>query len=226
MEQEASVWDLIELDLFEKACLRADKEFLEKNSLTSLRNKVYALFNLEKYEDAVKLESDIISIDNESASDFVFMGIALWNLSRENEAIKTWEEAEKVPYQDASGGLDVLFLLYFASIQSGNKKFQIEILKRIKKKVKNKSNINWPEPIAHYLLDEMNEDELLNYISNVPILRERQLCQMDFVIGVKYLEKKDKYGYLKKLKDCISYGSNSYLQKFLYLAKSELKKNE
>lgn len=224
MQNKTDVWDLIRSNLFEEACLKADADFEEYGSLLSLRNKVYALFHLEKFSEAVLLLNKIIQAGGKSASDFIFLGIALWILDKKEEAILNWFKSDQTNFQDAAGGLDGFLLIYFASIRLNDDKLKKEAMRSIKKKINNKTNYNWPSPLTYYLLGRLNEDQLKTYVDiDTPILRERQLCQMDFIIGIKLLENGDLFGYKQKLIESIHYSENAYLQKFFYLAKAEAK---
>jgi len=217
------IWRLIQEGHFEEACKIADSEYAQSKNLLLLRNKVYALFHLKKYEEAYQLGNSIIEVNGgESDVDFVFSGIALWLLDRKKEAIERWGNTEEAHYKDAAGGVDVQVLLYFGAVKTGDGKLKTNVLKVIRKLVKPKRNGGWPTPLGAYILGEITEEELYSRIVSIPILRERQLCQAHFVVAIKELEKGNTSGYLKGLADCISYGPPSYLEQFYYLAKGEL----
>lgn len=223
MEQELDVWSLIENNEFVKACEKADKEFKNTGDISDLRNKVYALFHLKKYEDVISLCENLIEYrKGESESDFIFCGIANWILGNTDKAIGAWQLAENSIYKDAAGGIGAQVFLYFAGIKTSHEKLRATAIKTIKKLLKSKRATNFPGPLGHYLINDMAENEMLSYISNVPILRERQLCQAHFVSAIKRLEIGDTDGYYKKLRDCIGYGSRSYLSQMYYMAKGEL----
>lgn len=224
MEQKLDVWSLIVNDEFEKACEKADNEY-KKNpeDIIDLRNKVYALFHLKKYTDVISLCEKLIEYDKgDSESGFIFLGIANWILGNIDMAIEVWQLAQKSIYKDAAGGIGTQVFLYFASVKTGQEKFKTTVIKTIKKLLKSKRAINFPGPLGHYLIDNISENELFSYISNVPILRERQLCQAHFVSAIKSLEAGDTEGYYKSLMNCISYGSRAYLSQMYYMAKGEL----
>lgn len=66
-------------------------------------------------------------------------------------------------------------------------------------------------------------EQIFKNISETPILRERQLCQLSFVKAVKELEGSNDNEYINELKTCISYGPYSYPEQLHYLAKVELR---
>lgn len=217
------VWSLIANEDFKEACNEADLEFKETKSIFPLRNKVYALFHLSMYSEALELLEKIIQLEKgESDSDYIFTGIAYWLLDRKKDAVNIWQEGEKCIYTDAAGGVELQLFLYFASTFLSDDVLKNAVKKSLKKLVKLKSATNFPAPLGSYILEELSETELLSYVTNVPILRERQLCQADFTIAIKKLEFGNQEEYMKKLNDCVSYGSSSYLSKMYYLAKGIL----
>ncbi|MGY4538407.1 hypothetical protein ACVW0P_002827 [Mucilaginibacter sp. UYNi724] len=223
MEQKLSVWSLIEQNKFEDACELADKEYAETGDLLTLRNKVYALFHLHKYIDAISLSDKLIEYrQGDSETDFHFSGIGNWIIGNERQAVADWEQSKKSLYKDAAGGVGTQVFLYFAGIKLGEEKLRFTAIKSIKNILKAKRAINWPGPIGHYLVSDINENELFSYVSDIPILKERQLCQANFVIAIKLLEGKDNHGYYRKLKDAVAYGTSAYVEKLYYLAKAEL----
>jgi hypothetical protein len=223
MEEKKNVWELIKSNHFEEACIVADEQYHLTKDITILNNKVLALLQLQKYSDVIELCDMIIDkTDGETDVDFILSGIAFWALDNKSKAIEYWKKGEQAKYADIAGGIDVLILQYFASIKLNDGKLLLTVKKKIKKLLKNKIATNFYGLQGNYLLDEITETELYSSVTKTSILRERQLCCLDFVLGIKRLETKDVNLYKKKLTDCISYGVNSYLEYSSYLAKVEL----
>jgi hypothetical protein len=221
--EELYIWELIQNGDFELAIKKADFEYSETGNELPLRNKVYALFHLKRYEDAILLSQQLIEIrKGESQSDFIFCGIANWLLGKRDEGILIWQQGEQSMYKDAAGGMDLQIILYFAAIRMGDEGLKKRTAKEIKKLLRSKRSTSWPGPLGHYILGNMEKDDMLSYISEVPILKERQFCQAYFGIAVKELEKGRIGEYQRNLQDCIHYGAPSYLEKLYYLAKGEL----
>jgi hypothetical protein len=222
-KEKLDVWGLIQNGYFDEACIKADAEFAQTGNILLLRNKIYALFHLRKYEESILLSEQLIKLrGGETDVDFIFCGIANWVLGKKKEAVCLWQRGEQSLYKDAAGGVDLQVILYFASVNLQDVNLKKEINKRIKKLLRSKKSVNWPGPLGHYLLGEMEEDAMFSYVSAIPILKERQLCQTYFVISIKELEKGDLEGYKKKLQQSVSYGPPSYLEQIYYLAKGEL----
>lgn len=227
MKQELSVWSLIANNEFEKACERADEQYRNSGDITDLRNKVYALLHLKKVNDAISLSEKIIEFrKGETSSDLLFLGIEHWILGDIDKAINVWQQAQRSTYQDAAGGIDNQVFLYFAAVKTGKDKLKLSVIKVIKKLLKSKRANNFPGPLGRYLIDDINDNELLSSVDHVPILKERELCQARFVSAIKTLEAGSTVEYYKKLRECVSYGPSCYLEQMYYLANGELDASE
>lgn len=60
--KEPDVWSLIQNGRFDEACEKADSEYNNSKSVLVLRNKVYALLHLKKYEECNALTEEIIRL--------------------------------------------------------------------------------------------------------------------------------------------------------------------
>jgi hypothetical protein len=107
-------------------------------------------------------------------------------------------------------------------VVTGAGELKINAVKIMKKLLKPKKGAGWPAPLGTYILGDITEESLFSSVVNIPILRERQLCQAHFAQAIKELERGNKAAYLNSLADCVSYGPSSYLEDFYYLAKGEL----
>lgn len=218
-----SVWQLIQNGFFQEACTKADSEFEQTKDYSVLRNKLYALFHLKNYDECILLSKEIIDLDRgQTDSDFIFLGIAYWLCDRKDIALKIWQKGMKSKYTDAAGGIELQIFIFFASIKMNDDNLKEKVFKKIQNLVKSKGTQNYPGILGRYLLNEITEEVLFVSVSNIPVLKERQLCQINFTIAVKKLETRDTEGYLKKLKTAISFGPNSYLEQMYYLALGEL----
>jgi tetratricopeptide (TPR) repeat protein len=219
------VWGLVEIGDFESAIEAADEEFKKTGNIFPLRNKVYALLNLKRYTDCVDLTSELIRIRNgETQSDFVFCGVAYWLTGQYEKAIEIWRDGKDTKFTDAAGGIEIQAMLYFGAVVTSNQKLISTTKNHITKLLRERNAINWPAPIGSFLCDRMSVNELMSKVSDVPILKERQQCQMHFVISVKNLEAGNFGEYAKGLRRSVSYGRLAYLEAMYYLAKGVLEK--
>jgi len=220
---EPSVWDLIEVGEFEKACIRADAEFQKTGDIFPLRNKVFALLKLDKLDEAIRLSEEIIRSNAGSTdSDFIFLGVARWLKRQPIPAIETWKTGLKAKYTDAAGGVEIPMLLLFAAVRTLDKALEKEALALLKKAIKSKRSVNWPGPVAQYLLGSISEAELSSLIETQPILHEKQACQAHFYRAVRCFQSGDIAGYKTFLQKCIGHGLLCVTKAETHLAKREL----
>lgn len=216
-------WSLIQKGEFLQACQAADNEYEKTKNILVLRNKVYAFFLLKRYEQAAKLTQSLISLsDGKTDVDFISCGIANWLMGKRSFAIDVWQKARTCTYKDAAGGIDIEILLYYASLKISDNNLKKERIKHIKRLLKSKKSINWPAPLGKFIIKDTTKDEMFSYVSNVPVLRERNLCQAYFVLAIQALEDKDNNSFKNNLEDSINYGEMTYIEQFYYLAKGEV----
>lgn len=220
---EKSAWDLILESNFTDACIKADIEYSSTSSIFPLRNKVLAFLNLRQYEDTIQLCAFLINFRHGEADwDFIFSGIAYWFLSRHDKALEMWRKSKDTKYRDAAGGVQTPLLLLFAAIKLRDAKLKKEAISLMKKRIKSKMTINWPGPLANYMLSEFDEDTLLARIDTQPSLYARQSCQAHFYMALNKLKNGDEAGYLDLLHRSVSFDPVSRLEPEYYLAKGEL----
>ncbi len=222
-----SCWDLIEQNRFEEACQVADNEYKETNSIVSLRNKVIALLNLKKFSEAINLCNKIIDLDNgESEIDFKFCGVAYWLLNKHLEAIDVWKKGFKASYTDAAGGVELPLLLIYAAYKLNDSDIEKEAKSILKKIYKTKRAQNWPGPLAGYMLNLIDENEVINTIQENPIsLNNKQFCQAKFYFGVKKIKENNEQESKKFFNEILNLKKSCYQKQEYYLAKAELEES-
>ena len=140
-----SCWNLIEQKRFEEACLKADEDYKTTKSEAHLFNKVIALLNLKKYEEALRLSLEFIKIAKVSSdSEYIQAGTAYWLLSNYDNAIKTWKNGLNAQYTDGAGGVEIPGLLYYAAVSLQDKSLEKEAISLLKKRFKTKHHLNYP----------------------------------------------------------------------------------
>lgn len=220
----SDVWSLIKAQKFTEACEEADAEFARSGDLFPLRNKVFALLQLNKFKETTSLVQRIIDENQGSTdSDFIFLGVARWLDLDHNGAIQAWHSGKHSKYTDAAGGLEIPMLLLFAATKLGDEALRKQALKSIEKLARAKSAVNWPGPLARYLMELGSEQELIASINPKPILHEKQKCQVDFYLGVKSLQIGDQAGFRKSMIACAGSDIVSATKPEFHLAKGECK---
>jgi hypothetical protein len=219
----SNVWDLIHQGRFGEACILADTEFQETESLLVLRIKIFALLQLGRLDESIAMSEKIIGLTNRNTdSDFIFFGVARWLQGQTDAAVAAWRSGLTSTYTDAAGGVEIRLLLLFAAISNHDSSLEKEALGKLELAGKSKRISDWPGPIVSYMLGVLSEEALISKISKQPILRKKQECQSDFYIAVKRLKSRDWIGYKAKLQGCLSHGPASYVKHEFYLAKAEL----
>lgn len=218
------VWELTKLERYAEACAAADEDYSKTSSLLPLRNKVFALLGLERYDDAASLCQRIVILDgNQSESDCIFWGTGLWLGGRCDEAVSAWRSGSKTRYSDAAGGVEVPLALLYASTKLGSKELGFEATTNLRRIVGQNPTTNWPGPIAAFIMGIVTEEGLLSAVSSTPILREKQICQAKFYIGLMRLRQMDVSGCCEAMKDSCSQGPFTRCKHEFYLARNELK---
>jgi hypothetical protein len=184
------IWSLIESKEFELASKKADLEFQKTGSLFPLRNKVYALLQLRQY-DSVELVSNLLIVrSNGSTSvDFISLGIAYWFQHKRQQALCAWTSGLRANYQDAGGGVIINMILYFGAVKCQNEVIAKKAIANLTKLIANSKTLQWPIPLALFLLGTLETQKLVAIASSEPLLKERHLCQAYFVISIAHLEK-------------------------------------
>jgi len=221
----SAVWELLKNDRFEEACQKATEEWLSTGSTFPLRNKVFALLQLGRAQEAIELCGEIIAQDQgRSDSDFIFKGVAYWLQDMSQEAINVWRSGTRTKYTDEAGGVEIFLMIYFAAIRAGDKTQEHFAAESINRILDSHGEMSWPAWLGYFALERVSIDELLLKVSPKPILREKQLCQAYFHISVRYLKIGDRNSFIHYCTLSRSLGSLTYSKAEFYLASHEIQK--
>lgn len=193
-------WDFIRRGHCRKAVKAFTTKLRRDKSGPNYCGRGIAYLNLGQYDRALTdFHAANDSLAHTSIGYLESAGVAHWLSGREADAAAIWYdlviavERGKVQYTDGAGGVEPACLLWFAAIRLREEKLLESARRLIKKKVsmrngRNWTISNWPGPIATFLLGRLDEAKLRDRIIEVPIARERQLCQAEFYIGVRALQ--------------------------------------
>jgi tetratricopeptide (TPR) repeat protein len=218
------VWTEILAGRFDEACSLADQVFSRTGDIFFLRNKVFALLHLGRFDLAAQTCRQIIELNPRnlsSASDYVRLGVSHWSMGLHEEAISDWRSGFDAIYADAAGGLECPLLVFFASEKLGDTVTEKEMLKRLRKRVKKGKIAGWPAPLANYILGDIDEEALFSHVVNIPSLKGRQHCQASFFAAVRS-QRQDCTNRKFYLEDAVAQGMAASLEAEYYLAKKEL----
>jgi hypothetical protein len=154
-------------------------------------------------------------------------GVALWMAGRQREALQTWAGgvdaslAGAVRYGDVAGGVSIGNLLMFGGVRLDNQDAVKLAARLLRKRLRARQSKAWPGPVSRYLLGKLGESDLLSAVSDAPILREQQMCQARFYIGVRALLLGDGVLYSAAVQEAVEMGRVAKLGAEYYLALHE-----
>jgi tetratricopeptide (TPR) repeat protein len=225
-----SAWDQLVNEKYSDAVAAFSEEIQNAQSEGAYNNRGMAYLHLGDYDEALAdfREADSLSqAALNTVSDGAMIGVALWMAGREQEAMATWltgvgaSLAGTVRYGDAAGGVTIGNLLFFAGLRLANKDAVTSATRLLRKRLRTKQSIAWPGPVSRYLLGIVSESDMLAGVSNVPILRERHLCQAHFYIGVHAFSDGDQVSYFEAMHKAYNFGRVAKLGAEYYLALHE-----
>jgi tetratricopeptide (TPR) repeat protein len=225
-----NAWDLVKKGHYEEAVALLSKEVQAEPSTLVLNNRGSAYLHLGKFDAALAdfLKADkMSSAETRTACNGAKCGVALWMAGREEEAITTWRHgveaslAGLVVYADLAGGVTIGNLLMFGATSREDEEAGKLAAKLLTKRLRTKQSSAWPGPASRYLLSEFQESEMLATVSTVPILRERQMCQAQFYIGVRALMDGDMVGFTAAIVQSFEFGRVSKIEAEYYLSLHE-----
>jgi hypothetical protein len=162
-----------------------------------------------------------------SVGDEQRLGVLDWLEGRFESASQAWlaaarlTTAGKVVYTDASGGSETGSLLAFAAARLSDQSLWLAAKALFSYVVTKGRPSSWPGPIAQFYLGVTPAPALLSGVSPVPVLRERQLCQAHFAVGVMALRAENSPLYYSSLKQAAGL-TPALIENEFHLARYEL----
>ncbi len=225
-----SAWEQLRCGEYSEAITGFSEEISRAASTGAFNNRGMAHLHLGDYDLALadfKAANALSNAVLQTVSDGKMCGVALWMAGRKQEAVATWlagaeaSIAGKVRYGDAAGGVTIGNLLLFAGIRYEDENAVAVATRLLRKRLRTKQSTAWPGPASRYVLGIGTESEMLSAISQVPVLRGRQLCQARFYIGVHAFSMGDKAGYYQAMHEAFELGRVAKLEAEYYLALHE-----
>ncbi len=217
-----TVWELVKRGEYEHACQAAEEEYSKFGSLT-LQNKVFALLSLRRFEEAAALCREIIRQEARTAGEYTltFLGVCYWLQGKRDEAVASWKEASIAPYADAAGGVESRLLLFYASVKCADAALRKEAARELRQLCRRSRADNWPGPVGRFVLGEVAEEQLLTKVSPESPLRDKEMCQAAFYIGVVHLMNGNEQGFRESMALSANQDPVSLSKQEHYLAKAE-----
>jgi lipoprotein NlpI len=225
-----STWELLKNEQYSEAAAAFSDEIRTSPSTSAYNNRGMAHLHLGDFDAALadfRSADTISSASLHTVCDGEMCGVASWMAGREREAVETWSAgvqaslAGTVRYGDAAGGVTIGNLLLFGGVRLDDENAVVLATRLLRKRLRTKQSTAWPGPASRYLLGLVSEPEMLAAVSDVPILRERQMCQARFYVGVRALSVGDKAIYLDAMHEAWQFGRVAKLGAEYYLAHYE-----
>jgi hypothetical protein len=205
VEKPVDAWTLLETRQSRKAIEVFTRKLRKEPSAIHYSGRAQAYLQLKDYDRALAdFHLAKAAAVWTSTHYFERIGVVNWLARRECLAAATWlelvlaTERGKIQYADAAGGVEPGCLLWFAAVSLGCEELLVSARRLLQGKVVEKGGRgrccrieNWPGPVALFLLGTLDETQVRQRISDVPILRQRQLCQTEFYVAVRALEQND-----------------------------------
>jgi hypothetical protein len=217
-----SGWDLVLAGRYEEALDQLRNEYARDKKAPTLNNMGIVYLCVGDPANAKTAFDAVIERNPERGGCFDLAGVARWLLGDHRGAVEVWLASVDHHYQDASGGVDIALLLYFASVRDPGVYSHDQARKLLIRRVKSGWAKNWPGPLGRFVLREIDYKMVLDLATfPQPQVMERQLAQVEFYRGVVSLERRDASGFRYGMERCIS-AHNTILLPERYLARYEL----
>jgi hypothetical protein len=225
-----SAWEQLKSGDYAQAVAGFSEEIRTSPSTAAYNNRGMAYLHLGETSAAL---ADFRSADALSSAalntvcDGSMCGVALWMAGRDREAIATWlagveaSLAGAVRYGDAAGGLTIANLLFFGGVRAADPNAVTIASRMLRRRFRTKQSAAWPGPVSRYLLGLVSESDMVAAVSRTAILRERELCQARFYIGVHAFSGGDTASYSEAMREACRFGAVAKLEAEYYLSLHE-----
>jgi hypothetical protein len=212
-----SVYDLIIEEQWEKAIEVASKNYEETKDIFELRNLIPVLLIQKKYENCIRTIEEIWNVEgNNSDNEYIWAAIANVGMGNVEKSFQLLEESRDCGYSDATGGVIAESILYSIATFFDNDDKRKESLSRIGKIVgKSKKPGAWPSHIGLFLLERIGFEDMIDGISNMKSLNQKQKCQAFFYKGVFSYED----NWVSYFKECREQVPQAYFKYEYHLSK-------
>lgn len=183
----SSPWNLVRSGRYQEALAAYSQRYAETREISNLANIGYVQLNLGNPVEACDCFAEVLKVSNDNDGTYLLLGTAQWLAGKKEAAVETWRSGLNTPYTDAAGGVQLPGILLYGAVRMGDRKVEQEVIRLLKKRWKPGRNAPWPAPLAGLHLEGQSAEQLSHSLSQHPILRARQLCQMHFHLGVAAL---------------------------------------
>jgi hypothetical protein len=157
----ANAWQIIRAGATDDGVHQLRAEYLERPDASRAIELGAALLWVRNYQAAWEVFHEARRHERWTNSTYFGMaGVAKWCLNDEGEAIEEWRAGLEAQYSDSAGGVTLPLLLFVASIVNPALFPQGEAKKLLTAKANDRRVVNWPGPIAEFLLGRIDNSGL------------------------------------------------------------------
>lgn len=193
--------------------IKAYKGFL--SGMGSHEKENFEIFNgglesisSKNYEEALKNFTKAIQATSEksvSSSHYSYIGTTLWCMGYQEAAITVWNDGLEASYSDYLGGIKLPCLLLYAATILNEKSLEEKSISLLRERWESTSQRNsFLGILVGYILGEIKAEQLLDSVDYFHRnIKERQLCQIEFYLGLNHLRQGENIKPVEHLRNCI-----------------------
>lgn len=185
-------------------------------------NRALVLLNMRRLQEALSDFEQCLSLKRANgANAYEMIGTINWLMGLKREAVEWWRSSLKSDpprwHQIARSPA----LLVFAGVTLNAEWLVTDGLRRLKGLWKPGHHPRWPGILPGIYLGEVSADRPEMYVSDLPVIRERQLCQAFFHTGVIALRNGNRPLAIKRFRQAADL-QGAVLEAEFYLAGGEV----
>jgi len=185
-------WALLEAREWEAALAAYTASWNNTGNREDLFNRALVLLNMRRWPEAMSDFEQCLSLGrSRGANAYELVGAIHWLMGRQKEAVAWWQSSLKADRPRWNQIARSPALLVYAGVKLGYEWLVMDGLKRLKGVWKPGHNPRWPGILPGMYLGEVSADRPEVYVSNLPVIGERELCQAYFYTGVIALRNGD-----------------------------------
>lgn len=154
-------WQLVRRGAVDQALKQIRQAYTREPDSSHIMELGVALLWVKDYPSALKHFNAANRERPRGVDGFYGMaGTAQWCLGRPDKAVAEWREGLACEFVDMAGGVELPLLLYHASVMEPSAFPRAEAMQLLEARAKDGRASIWPGPVAAYLLDWINENDL------------------------------------------------------------------
>jgi hypothetical protein len=231
MTEKPHGWELVQQGKFAEAIARFYEQYAEDGGTADYGPVTYlfgvstAYLLMDQPMEAAKVAETMLPRRHVGTAEYALAGTAHWIGGDYERAISHWKKGRGAQYADASGGMELPLLLFYASTCKPKLIEMDEVRELVKKQQAHPWASCWPGPLGAFILGEISEEKIRERARFIKEeVTRRQMLQVEFYLGVKAFYQGDKKKFKAKMKQYASSPGCECENEF-YLARREVAPN-